>query len=81
MSASTTENGQANGSRPATGHDKAARRKRFEDVFPIIAEELLGHIRGEGMPRDAVEWYEKVGQLPWLFPMRDQLARRGRRTS
>lgn len=40
--------------------DKAARRKRFEDVFPVIAEELLGYIRGEGMPQDAVEWYEKV---------------------
>lgn len=41
--------------------DKAARRKRFEDVFPIIADELLGYVKGEGMPKDAVEWYEKVG--------------------
>lgn len=40
--------------------DKAGRRKRFEDVFPVIAEELLGYVRGEGMPADAVEWYEKV---------------------
>lgn len=40
--------------------DKAARRKRFEDVFPVIAEELLGYTRGEGMPQDAVEWFEKV---------------------
>jgi hypothetical protein len=40
--------------------DKAARRKRFEDVFPLIADELLGYIKGEGMPKDAVEWYEKV---------------------
>jgi hypothetical protein len=43
--------------------DKAARRKRFEDVFPVIAEELLGYIKGEGMPKDAVEWYEKVCQF------------------
>jgi hypothetical protein len=40
--------------------DKAARRQRFEDVFPVIAEELLGYVRGEGMPLDAVEWFEKV---------------------
>jgi farnesyl diphosphate synthase len=40
--------------------DKAARRQRFEDVFPVIAEELLGYVRGEGMPQDAVEWFEKV---------------------
>jgi farnesyl diphosphate synthase len=40
--------------------DKAARRKRFEDVFPVIAEELLGYVRGEGMPQDAVEWFERV---------------------
>ena len=40
--------------------DKAARRKRFEDVFPIIAEELTAYVRGEGMPKDAVEWYERV---------------------
>jgi hypothetical protein len=49
-----------NGSAPT---DKAARRKRFEDVFPVIAEELLGYIKGEGMPKDAVEWYEKVCQF------------------
>jgi farnesyl diphosphate synthase len=40
--------------------DKAARRKRFEDVFPVIAEELTAYVRGEGMPKDAVEWYERV---------------------
>ncbi|KAK4683593.1 farnesyl diphosphate synthase, partial [Tremellales sp. Uapishka_1] len=39
--------------------DKAARRKRFEDVFPVIADELLTYVKGEGMPADAVGWYEK----------------------
>jgi farnesyl diphosphate synthase len=46
--------------------DKAARRKRFEDVFPVIAEELLGYVRGEGMPKDAVEWYERVSPVSCL---------------
>ncbi|ORY35390.1 isoprenoid biosynthesis-related protein [Naematelia encephala] len=53
-----TTNGTSTAPQTAA-NDKAARRKRFEDVFPIIANELLGYIRGEGMPKDAVEWYEK----------------------
>ena len=44
----------------STTTDKAARRKRFEDVFPVIAEELSQYLKGEGMPKDAVDWYEKV---------------------
>lgn len=48
--------------------DKAARTKRFEDVFDLIAEELLGYMRGEGMPGEAVEWYKKVSSQPyWPF--------------
>lgn len=39
---------------------KAARRARFEKVFDQIAEELLTYVKGEGMPKDAVEWYQKV---------------------
>jgi farnesyl diphosphate synthase len=45
--------------------DKAARRARFEAVFPKLADELLSYTRGEGMPKDAVEWYEKVGTELW----------------
>ena len=45
---------------------KAARRQRFESIFPIIAYELLEYIKGESMPKDAIEWYEKVGQLSTL---------------
>ncbi|WWC71686.1 uncharacterized protein I206_105644 [Kwoniella pini CBS 10737] len=39
---------------------KVARRAKFEAVFDVIAEELLNYVKGEGMPKDAVEWYEKV---------------------
>ena len=60
-----------NGAAPST--DKAARRKRFEDVFPIIADDLLAYVKGEKMPKEAVEWYEKastsslyIPRLPWL---------------
>ena len=49
-----------NGSKACVGTNKAARRKRFEDMFPVIADELLGYVKGEGMPKDALDWYEKV---------------------
>lgn len=52
-SQTSTQNGAVKG-------DKAARRQRFEDVFPVIAKELSDHLKGEGMPKDAVEWYERV---------------------
>ncbi|WWC90840.1 uncharacterized protein L201_005777 [Kwoniella dendrophila CBS 6074] len=39
---------------------KVARRAKFENVFDLIATELLDYVKGEGMPKDAVEWYEKV---------------------
>ncbi|KAL0249768.1 hypothetical protein I308_103070 [Cryptococcus tetragattii IND107] len=39
---------------------KAVRRARFEKVFDQIAEELLTYVKGEGMPKDAVEWYQRV---------------------
>ncbi|KAJ3521407.1 hypothetical protein NMY22_g12332 [Coprinellus aureogranulatus] len=38
--------------------DKAARRAKFEEAFVKIREELVGHMRDEGMPREAVEWFE-----------------------
>lgn len=60
MSTGTSAERANDKSETATGNDKGDRRKRFEAVFPVIAEELLGYIRGEGMPVDAVDWYEKV---------------------
>ncbi|PBK84776.1 hypothetical protein ARMGADRAFT_1088226 [Armillaria gallica] len=39
--------------------DKAARRARFEGAWKVIKQELLDYITGEGMPKDAIEWYER----------------------
>ncbi|KAF5384123.1 hypothetical protein D9615_003275 [Tricholomella constricta] len=38
---------------------KAARRARFEAVFDIIRDELVGHCTKEGLPTEAVGWYRK----------------------
>ena len=40
---------------------KAARRKRFEDVFPLLKSELLEYLDQNGMPQDARDWYDRVG--------------------
>lgn len=40
--------------------DKAARRVKFEEVWSTIHTELVAHIKGQGMPDDAVEWFSKV---------------------
>ena len=45
---------------PHPSTDKAARRKRFEDVFPMIAEEMTGYLKKENMPQEAVDWYKRV---------------------
>ncbi len=43
--------------------DKAARRVRFEGAWKVIKQELLDYITGKGMPKDAIEWYERVSEL------------------
>ncbi len=43
--------------------DKAARRARFEGAWKVIKQELLDYITGEGMPKDAIEWYDRVSEL------------------
>ncbi|KAF8840006.1 farnesyl-diphosphate synthase [Paxillus ammoniavirescens] len=38
---------------------KQQRRKRFEEVFTRIRDELIEHMEGEKMPREAIEWYHR----------------------
>ena len=39
---------------------KAARRKRFEDVFPLLKQEVLAHLDECKMPQDARDWFDRV---------------------
>lgn len=43
---------------------KAAKRKRFEDVFPLLKDELLQYLDSCKMPQDARDWYDRVSS--WL---------------
>jgi len=45
-----------NESSPAS---KAERRKRFEDVYNDIRDELVSHFESQGMPRESIEWYKR----------------------
>ncbi|KAF9206964.1 Farnesyl pyrophosphate synthetase [Haplosporangium sp. Z 27] len=33
--------------------------KEFMDVFPVIAEELLAHLRSLNIPQNAIEWFDR----------------------
>lgn len=35
-------------------------RQDFLNVFPLIVEELVSYMKGEGMPEDAIKWYRQV---------------------
>lgn len=39
---------------------KQLRRSKFEDVFVKIRDELIEHFSNEGMPPEAIEWYQNV---------------------
>ena len=39
---------------------KAQKRQKFEDVFSKLREELLDHLKQEGMPEDVVAWFKRV---------------------
>ncbi|KAJ7367785.1 farnesyl-diphosphate synthase [Mycena albidolilacea] len=39
--------------------DKATKRTKFENTWARIREELVDHVRSEGFPPEAVEWYGK----------------------
>lgn len=39
--------------------DKAASRARFENAWNVIRDELVEHIKSQGMPQDAIDWYAR----------------------
>ena len=50
----------------STADLKAQKRQKFEKVFEVIREELLTHFNGEGMPKEASEWYRQVRTISFL---------------
>ncbi|KAI0808413.1 farnesyl-diphosphate synthase [Fomes fomentarius] len=38
---------------------KAQKRAKFEAVYPVLREELLAYLKQEGMPQDAVAWFQR----------------------
>jgi farnesyl diphosphate synthase len=48
--------------------DKAAKRQKFLDVFPVLAEELVGYVKSTGSPEEVWGWFERVRLVccsPW----------------
>jgi hypothetical protein len=46
-----------------TSQDKASRRQKFLDVFPVLREELVGYVKSTGSPEEVWGWFEKVSSL------------------
>lgn len=43
----------------AKAQDKLTKRKKFEDVWLVIREEILGHLESIGMPGEAQAWFKR----------------------
>ena len=48
---------------------KAQKRAKFDAVFPVLREELLAYLKQEGMPADAIEWYQRVSPRSLAFSL------------
>jgi hypothetical protein len=47
---------------------KAAARKRFEDVYAVVRDDLLADFRKHNMPEEAIDYYRRVCSLePFPF--------------
>jgi farnesyl diphosphate synthase len=34
--------------------------QEFNDVFPVLADELIAHLRSINIPENAIEWFDRV---------------------
>jgi len=39
----------------------AEKRDKFLSIWPSLSDELVDYAKGEKMPKDAVEWFKRVG--------------------
>ena len=57
----SSQNPFADEERIASAEAKIAARKRFEDVFPLLVDELVTYLRSIKLPENAIEWFKEVG--------------------
>ena len=48
--------------------DKAAARKRFEEVYSIVRDDLLADFRKHNMPEESIEYYRRVRKSRIYMP-------------
>jgi len=51
----------------STKMDKAGKRQKFLDVFPVLREELVDYVKSTGSPEEVWGWFEKVSSLPYVL--------------
>jgi farnesyl diphosphate synthase len=52
--------GEITEERIASTEKKIAARKRFEEVFPLLVDELITHLQSINLPQNAIEWFKNV---------------------
>jgi len=60
MSEPTTKSDPATAVSESKASAKALKLKRFKGVFDVIRKELVDHFASQGMPQEAVDWYQRV---------------------
>jgi farnesyl diphosphate synthase len=50
----------------ATDLKTTAKKRRFQDVFPLLKEELVQTFKESKMPKDATEWFARVSEVQVL---------------
>jgi hypothetical protein len=46
---------------------KAAARKRFEDVYAVVRDDLLADFRKHNMPEESIDYYRRVRPFPRIY--------------
>lgn len=46
---------------------KAAARKRFEDVYAVVRDDLLADFRKHNMPEESIEYYRRVRPFSLIY--------------
>jgi hypothetical protein len=50
--------------------DKAGKRQKFLDVFPVLRTELVDYVKSTGSPEEVWGWFEKVS-----YPLHEFLSK------
>ena len=42
-------------------------KRDFDQIFPVLMEDLVAHVKEYGVPQDTLDWFKQVGNPSWLL--------------